>query len=81
MTTELSVHYEKSTVREDPKIQVGLHVPALTYLKLFFYALLSRPQAVQHVLTAQEIENLAKLIVRWRIVCKIRGAKKVGAEK
>jgi hypothetical protein len=76
MTTKLSVRYEKSTVHEDPKIFVRLHVPALLCLKALWFAVFGKGQAFEHALTEEEVEVLAKAIVRWRIVRKLRSAKK-----
>jgi len=67
--TRLKVEYTKGTARNSPKITLGFSVPFLLRLKILFSGVF------WWLLTEEEIEQLSRQIVRWRLVKKLREAK------
>lgn len=67
MTTKLSCKYVKGTEHVGPRVQIALHVPTLTLLKLLFLSIFNH-QTITYDMPEEDIETVSKVIARWRIV-------------
>lgn len=81
MTTNrlnLEVEYVRGTERVNPVIRLRFRVPFLQRLKVLFLLLIGKP--VSYALSEEDIEDISHKIVRWRLVTKLREAKKRRAD-
>lgn len=77
-TSKLSVHYERGSASKESKVLIGIYTSPLVHLKMFFLALIGKPQILWHSMTDNDVEGMANTIVRWRIVRKLRAVKHPG---
>lgn len=73
---ELKIEYVRGTERSEPEINIGISVPFRHRLRILFWLLLGR--LVWYTLSEDEIELISRHIIRWRVVTKLRNAKKIG---